>query len=658
VVWERALRYHAGMQAFIPSSRRVSDTQMSTGKRTSRKRRLRALVLSILLGLVLTPDPAEAQEPGKDGGGAAGSRALREVTRQDTAQEQRHTAAESRAPREVFPPWALPAKRMAVASDSPYASQAGLEILQAGGNAIDAAAAVSFALGVTRPYSTGLGGGGFLIARFADGRTVVLDYRETAPAASTPDMFVKRRQEDSGGPEPSRYGGLAVGVPGTLSGWQYALPKWGTKSLAEVIEPARRLAAMGYRVDEHFVKTTGSIRKKYRRYPPLGHLGAFVYHKYLAGGKKWRVGEVVRHPELAKLLKTLQEHGADAFYRGPVAEDLVRAVREHGGIITKEDLAGYRPSSREPLLGTYRGYELLVMPPPSSGGTTILEALNILSHFELATVRTEDPAAAIHLQLEAYKHAFADRARWLGDTDFVDVPVARLVSPEYGASLAERIIPLRTEPNLSRYGSQPEGERYPHAQLEDAGTSHFCVIDRWGNVVVATETINTEFGSLVAVPEWGLILNNEMDDFAALPGEANAFGLIQSARNAPEPGKRPLSSMSPTIVLKDGKPMLLLGASGGPRIITSVLDVMINVLDYGMDLPEAVEALRPHHQWQPDNVYFDAEIPAVLREALETRGHTVAQKYRTGIVQAIYCSPDGSLIAVSDPRKGGRPAGE
>jgi gamma-glutamyltranspeptidase/glutathione hydrolase len=354
-------------------------------------------------------------------------------------------------------------------------------------------------------------------------------------------------------------------------------------------------------------------------------------------------------PELAQLLEGIAANGPDFFYKGPVAQAIANEMREHGGIITERDLADYQPRLREPLVTTYREYKLILMPSPSSGGVALAETLNILEAIEFSSVARRDPILATHFQLEAMKHAFADRARWLGDQDFVRVPVGHLLSKAYASSLSKKLYPQRVG-SIEEYGAM--------VLPEDAGTSHFCVADKFGNVVVSTETINTEFGSLAAIDEWGLILNNAMDDFTAEPGKPNAFGLVQSARNAIEPKKRPLSSMSPTIVLKDEKPYLLLGASGGPRIITSVLNVLLGVTDFEMSLEEAMQRPRPHHQWNPDLVYFDTlPPPADIAKGLTRRGHKLADKKRTGVVQAIVRTEDG-WIAASDPRKGGEPAGE
>jgi gamma-glutamyltranspeptidase/glutathione hydrolase len=372
-----------------------------------------------------------------------------------------------------------------------------------------------------------------------------------------------------------------------------------------------------------------------------------VYETHLRGGQIPSPGAKLVQPELANLLEGIAREGADFFYRGPVAKSLVREMKKHGGLVTEEDLADYRVRERQPLRTTYRSYEIIGMPPPSSGGIALAETLNILDDIDFASVARTDPILAVHYQIEAMKHAFADRARWLGDADFARVPVTLLISKKHALGSAAKLDPNQTA-SVDAYGTA----NVP----DDAGTSHFCVVDRWGNVVVSTETINTTFGSLSAVDGWGLILNNEMDDFVSEPGKPNAYGLVQSTANAIAPGKRPLSSMTPTIVLENGEPFLLLGASGGPRIISSVLNVLLGVTDFDKSLERAIRDLRPHHQWQPELVYFDTDPPEEIRLGLTKRGHTLSERRRTGIVQAILRTRDGWLGA-SDPRKGGQPAG-
>jgi len=544
------------------------------------------------------------------------------------------------------PGWVAVGHQGMVASDSPDASIIGRDVLKAGGNAIDAATAVSFALAVTRPYSTGLGGGGFLIYRAGGtGQVRVFDFRETAPAAATKDMFSPEATAITPTGQPSRYGGLAIGVPGLVAGRIEIHRQLGSVPLADLVAPAVRLARDGFAVDKHYADTSRDVLATYRRYPKLQSTCGYVFNTHLRAGNLRKPGDVLMQPHLANLLDQIARAGADAFYKGDVARDIVDTVRLRGGTVSMTDLADYRVVERTPIVATYRDVKLLLMPPPSSGGVCLAETLNILERVDLPAIARRDQPLALHYMAEAMKHAFADRARWLGDADFADVPIELLTSKRYAADR-----PLR--PTAIQIDSD-----YGISQLpDDAGTSHFCVADRWGNVVVSTETINTSFGSLVAVDKWGLILNNQMDDFTAVPGVENAYGLIQSDRNSIRPGKRPLSSMSPTIVLKNDKPFLLLGASGGPRIISSVLNVLLNVTDFGMSLGDAMVALRVHHQWKPDEVFFDHQPDAQVAVALRARGHVVSPTPKTGIVQAIRIR-DYQLIGASDPRKGGRPAG-
>lgn len=538
------------------------------------------------------------------------------------------------------PDWIARGKSEMVAADSEYASKAGLAILEVGGNAIDAAVAVSFALAVTRPYSTGLGGGGFMIVRMADGNIIVQDFREVAPAGSTPDMFVEAKEAHPHSPSPSEFGYLAVAVPGLVAGRCEALAKWGTLPLSKVLEPAIKLARDGFPVDDDYVRTTKEILETYEKHPSLKESCGYVYRTHLNNGKLFRVGDKLVQPGLARLFEGLAADGPDFFYKGPVAADMVRVMKHHGGIISEKDLATYRPTALQPFTSTYRDYKLILMPPPSSGGIAIVESLNILEPSGFMDIARSDSGLATHLQVEVLKHAFADRGR-------LPVPQPeRFLSKSYARELADKLDSEKTA-TLKSYGI---------SNLNDSGTSHFSIVDRHANAVVSTETINTSFGSLAAVDEWGLILNNEMDDFTTQPGKPNAFGLVQSVENAPNPGAKPLSSMSPTIVLKGEKVYLLLGASGGPRIITSVFNVILGVLDKGLTLEQAIQAPRPHHQGQPDEVNFDRDPGQELIGALARRGHKISEKRKSGVVQAIMRDGDG-WVGASDPRKGGKPAG-
>ena len=546
------------------------------------------------------------------------------------------------------PPWIARSRLGMVASDSPEASQIGADVLVAGGNAFDAAIATSCALAVARPHSTGLGGGGFMVAYVADkSEFVTLDFREVAPAAATAEVYARLHAARSDGPSPSVYGGHAVGVPGQLAGLAEIHKRFASRPLGDLVRPAIALARAGFVADEHYRDACASAIDDYRQWPELGQRHRRLYETLLRGGTAPAIGDRVQRPDLARALELVAERGADAFYTGPLGEAAVRAVQAVGGPLALADLASYRVRERTPIRVRYGQYEIIAMPPPSSGGICIAESLNVLS--ALAERRACPPPLVPHaeyplLLLDALRHSFADRARWLGDPDFASVPAARLIDPAYAHELAARTIT-----NLDDFGSM---------QLpEDRGTSHFCVADRHGNVVALTETINGTFGSLVVAEPFGIILNNQMDDFAANPGQPNLFGLIQGEANAVAPGKHPLSSMSPTLVFKDGKPVLTLGGSGGPRIITSVLQVMLNVIDADRPLDEAMQAIRLHHQWRPDEVCFDQAPPSDLVEKLKAAGVTISERRKTGVVQAIQFLEDGTMVGASDPRKGGRPAG-
>lgn len=549
-----------------------------------------------------------------------------------------------------------------VAADHPVASAAGLEMLELGGNAVDAAVATSFCLAVVRPESCGLGGGGFMMIHTAPetdeaGRIrqpsfdLILDYRETAPSAVGPDYYVNLGLEHA-----SRYGQHAAGVPGTVAGLLYALEHFGTLDRDLVLAPAIRAAEDGIALDDNYVQSAQNILDQFHETPGLiDRIGIeryeWLHDHYLRGGQP-RVGDVMRQPALARTLRKIATQGASGFYIGDVAESIVEACPQ----MTLEDLGGYEVRLLRPLRGSFRGRTFLTMPPPSSGGLAILQTVGMLerlgSHLEGVALNDETYAQVL---VECLKHAFADRAEWLGDTDFVHVPLERLSSASYIDDLASRVDLDRThEP--PHYGSR-------RVLSDDSGTSHLSVIDAKGNAVACTETVNLEFGSLYAVPEHGFMLNNEMDDFLTIPGEANAFGLQQSNLNLPEPGKRPLSSMSPTIVFApDGAVEVVAGASGGPRIITGTLQVILNCLVFNMTADDAVRAVRLHHQWMPNAVYLeDAWDLGATESALESNGHEIRRRAEIGNVQVIRRWTDGAGVvgyqAASDPRKGGVPAG-
>ncbi|QDV31987.1 Gamma-glutamyltranspeptidase precursor [Planctopirus ephydatiae] len=530
----------------------------------------------------------------------------------------------------------------AVAADHPLASEAGAQMLRQGGNAVDAAVATSFALSVVRPASCGIGGGGFMVIwKAKEQKVYALDYREIAPAAATPEMFIEA-------PMSSRRGAKAVAIPGTVAGLCQALKEHGTLDLATVLAPAIRLAREGYAIDEHdlaiqaeTLKTLGQRDEEY----------AALYHRYLNAGKTWKLGEKFYSSQLPAL-EAIAKDGPQAFYEGTIAREMVSWMKEHGGIITAQDLANYKPRPRTPLQLDWRGGKVYTMPPPSSGGICLLQVLQILDAYgekhpaqSLKGLGHNTPQG-LHLLTEAMKHAYADRAEFLGDTDFVQVPVEKLLSREHARDLASRIDLTKTFPP-ENYGK--------FAPLNDAGTSHLSVIDREGNAVACTETINLTYGSYVVLPESGIILNNEMDDFAAVPGKPNAFGLLQSASNEVQPGKKPLSSMTPTLFIKDGQVQVAVGASGGPRIISSTIQVFLNSTEHQLDPAAAVASPRIHHQWMPNTLVIETKLED-LAEELAAFGHEISQRSSLAITQLV-TRKNGKLWAVSDPRKHGQPAG-
>lgn len=539
----------------------------------------------------------------------------------------------------------------AVAADHALASEVGVELLKKGGNVVDAAAGVGFALSVLRPASSGLGGGGFMLIWDAkEQRCIVLDYRERAPLRATAEMFVeeskKSEDDDKALPKRSVRGPLAAAVPGHVAGLCHAVEKFGRLPIADVVAPAIRLARDGVPADAHYVKTLKSATATWSKWPEDFRKKFASFHdSYLLAGKSIQIGDTVTSPQLPAL-EQVAACGAAGFYSGPLAESLLELNRQNGGLFTAEDFRDVRPVRREPLKLSYHGYDVLTMPPPSSGGIAMLTTLQILEELNAKSSAASEAEAA-HRLTEAFKHAFADRAEFLGDADFADVPVARLVSREHARELAARIDLQQTQPTKS-YGR--------FAPVNDSGTTHFSVIDADGNAVACTETINTEYGSWIVEPKFGILLNNEMDDFAAVPGQPNAFGLIQSSANGVAPRKKPLSSMTPTIVVKDGKAVFALGAAGGPKIITATTQVLLNLVDRKLTPTAAVQAPRLHHQWLPNVLDLEPRLHRDLRDPLTAFGHKTQERNGNAVTQAVSRSPDG-LRAGSDPRKGGRPAG-
>lgn len=530
-----------------------------------------------------------------------------------------------------------------VASTHEVASRVGVEILQRGGNAVDAAVAVALALAVVHPAAGNLGGGGFMLIRMADGRTTVIDYREMAPARAHRDLYV----DEKGAliPEASTVGHRAVAVPGTVAGLALALEKYGTMSWADVCRPAERLAREGVVLTHFEAESLKRASRLLSRFPESRRI-------FLRDGRYYEEGEVFRQPDLAETFRRLIEHGPREFYEGETARRIVAEMDAGGGLITLDDLKNYRAVEREPLRTTYRGYEIITVPPPSSGGVALIEMLHILEGFELRALG-HNSADYVHLLVETMRRAFADRARFLGDPDFARIPVRGLTSRRYAEALRRTIDPKRATPSATLTG----GDAFAY---ESEHTTHFTVVDAAGNVVANTYTLNGSYGSGVTVRGAGFLLNNEMDDFTSKPGAPNMFGLLQSEANQIAPRKRPLSAMTPTIVLKDGKPWLALGSPGGPTIINTVLQVLLNVIDFQMTLPQAIAMPRVHHQWMPDQIVYEPfGLSQDTIEALRARGHAFTERPRyMGDVQAIMIeSETGVRVGVSDPRMDGKPVG-
>ncbi len=530
-----------------------------------------------------------------------------------------------------------------VVSQEALASAVGRDVLAAGGNAVDAAVAVGFALAVTLPRAGNLGGGGFMLVHMADtGETVAIDYRETAPAAATEDMFLDEAGEAD--PAKSRFSGLGVGVPGTVRGLALAHERFGSGAftLAELIAPAIRLAEEGFAVrpDLHRALSSSWVR------PRLSADPAARAVFYGADGEPPAVGETLVQADLAATLRRIAEEGPDGFYDGPVAQAIAATVRARGGRMTAGDIAGYAPRLREPVRGLFMGHEVVSMPPPSSGGVHLVQMLEILEGLPLADFG-HNSALTIHAIAEAARRAYADRSKYLGDPDFWDVPVDRLLDPAYAARLREEI-------DLAR--ATPSDQVAPGLDLpaESEETTHFSVVDADGNAVSNTYTLNFSFGVGFMAEGTGVLLNNELDDFSAKPGVPNAYGLVGGAANAVAPGKRPLSSMTPTIVLRDGEVALVTGSPGGSRIITTVMQVILNVIAFDLDLATATAAPRVHHQWLPDEIRIEEGISPDTVRLLEEMGHAVVRRSSMGAAQSIAVAPGGRLAGASDPR---RPSG-
>ncbi|MDO5613908.1 MAG: gamma-glutamyltransferase [Paracoccus sp. (in: a-proteobacteria)] len=536
----------------------------------------------------------------------------------------------------IHPVWA---ENGMVSAQERVAAEIGREILAKGGNAADAGVAVAFALAVTLPRAGNIGGGGFMLFHDAEsGQTHAIDYREMAPAGATRDMFL-----DAGGnadADLSRYTGAAAGVPGTVAGMKMVLDEFGTMPWAEVIAPAIRLAEDGITVTPDLADSLEAMHERLTRYPSA----AAIFYK--EDGSFYRPGDTLVQADLARTLQTIADEGPDGFYRGEVAQRIADAVQAAGGQITADDMANYRAIKREPVTGEYRGYEIVSMPPPSSGGVHLIQILNALEGYPIGALGAGS-AETLHLMAEAMKLAYADRSEYLGDPDFVDVPVAELISKDYAADMRSKI----------RQAFATPSEQIAPADLapyESDQTTHYSIIDRHGNAVSNTYTINFSYGSGLVADGTGILMNNEMDDFSAKPGVPNAYGLIGGDANAVEPGKRPLSSMTPTLVKKDGEIWLATGSPGGARIITTVLQVLMNMIDHDMNVAEASAAPRIHHQWLPDELRIEEGIGIDTIRLLQGKGHNVSLQEVMGSTQSVMRDPaSGYLLGASDPRRAG-----
>lgn len=520
-----------------------------------------------------------------------------------------------------------------VASEQGLATQVGLDILKQGGNAIDAAVAVGFALAVVLPNAGNIGGGGFMVLHDdKTGKDVAIDFREVAPAKASRDMYLDNQGNVIDGK--SLFTHDASGVPGTVAGMEYALKKWGTMPLSKVLEPAIQLADKGFIVSDVLAQTLKEEKST---------LGKWSASKaiFFKNGEPLKSGDLLVQKDLAKSLRLIAKQGAKAFYQGEIATKIAKEMQSHGGTMTLEDLKAYKVVERQPIIGDYRGYKVVTMPPPSSGGVHLIEILNMLEHYPIKEDGVNS-AKNIHHMAESMKLAYADRSEYLGDPDFVKIPVTGLTSKAYANELVKTI-----DDNKARLASNIKpGKPQPY---ESDQTTHFSVMDKAGNAVAVTYTLNLNFGSGIVVEGTGILLNNEMDDFSVKPGVPNAFGLVGGTANAIEAKKRPLSSMTPTIVMKNNKPWLVTGSPGGARIITTVLQSVVNTIDHEMNPAEAIITPRVHHQWLPDELRVEEGISPDTIKLLQDKGHKVVTKAPMGRIQIIQAD-DSGFYGYSDPR--------
>ncbi|MEN2432424.1 gamma-glutamyltransferase [Comamonas sp. F1-6] len=532
---------------------------------------------------------------------------------------------------DVFHP--VIAKNGMVASEQELATQIGVDILKAGGNAVDAAVAVGFALAVALPNAGNIGGGGFMMVHDArSGKDIALDFREVAPKGASRNMYLDAAGKVIDGK--SLYTHYAVGVPGTVAGMTHALSRWGSMPLARVMAPAIALADKGYPVSVTLAKTLEQEKKNMGRWPATQAV-------FWRNGAPLQSGERLVQKDLAQSLRLISQQGAKAFYEGAIAQKIVAEMAPHANALSLQDLRDYKVAEREPVRGSYRGYQIVTMPPPSSGGAHLIQILNMMERWPMNQWGA-DSAQSVHYMTEAMKLAYADRSEYLGDPDFVKIPLKGLISKSYASELAASIKPQQARPAKDIRPGRPQ-------PYESDQTTHYSVVDKAGNAVAVTYTLNTNFGSGIVAKGTGILLNNEMDDFSAKPGVANAYGLVGGDANAVQAGKRPLSSMTPTLVLKDGKPVLVTGSPGGARIITTVLQQVVNHIDFGMNPAEAAATPRFHHQWTPDELRVEKGFSPDTLALLRQWGHKVALKASMGRTQTIEIR-DGLLRGASDPR--------
>ena len=542
-----------------------------------------------------------------------------------------------------MPPNVAVAAKGMVASVHPLATDAGVAALQRGGNAVDAAIATALTLGVVDGHNSGIGGGCFILLRRTDGRFAAIDGRETAPAAATRDMYLKNGQPQG---DWSVTGPLAVGTPGALAAYELALKNHGTRKLKDLLLSAAEIAEKGFALDRIYARNLKSSQKNLAKFPASATL------LLKQDGSLRAEGEIIQQPDLARTYRLIAEQGCDYFYGGQFAEAIGKWMKENGGILTADDFANYEPVLRQPLKSTYRGRTIVGFPPPSSGGVHVAQILNILENFDLKSIYQKSRGEFTHIVAEAMKLAFADRAYWLGDPAFAKVPRG-LVDKEYAKSLAAKINPAQAI-KVPQQGEPPAWQSDVFAKH----TTHIATADAAGNWVALTQTINTSFGSKVIVPGTGVFLNNEMDDFSIAPGKPNAFGLVGAEANAVAPLKRPLSSMSPTIILAGDQPVMTLGAAGGPTIISQVLLAIVRRFDLGLSLEDSLAQPRFHHQWSPDELRLEASAPIELQQDLETRGHKLKAVAAIGTAQGIVWDEKAKHFrGVHDPRVPGKAAG-